>query len=60
MHTHYHEWRSLDALSESKYFSTLDLLDGYWQVHLNEDAQEKCAFRKEMKGPAVPSLSFRD
>jgi transposase InsO family protein len=35
---------SLDALSGSKYFSTLDLTSGYWQVPLDEDAQEKSAF----------------
>ena len=35
---------SLDALAGSKYFSTLDLLSGYWQVPLDEDAQEKAAF----------------
>ena len=35
---------SLDSLSGSKYFSTLDLLSGYWQVPLDKDAQEKSAF----------------
>jgi len=35
---------SLDALAGSKYFSTLDLLSGYWQVTLSPDAQEKAAF----------------
>jgi len=35
---------SLDALSGSKYFSTLDLLSGYWQVSLSPDAQDKAAF----------------
>lgn len=35
---------SLDALAGSRYFSTLDLLSGYWQVPLNPDAQEKAAF----------------
>ena len=35
---------SLDALAGSKYFSTLDLTSGYWQVLLNKDAQEKSAF----------------
>jgi len=32
---------SLDALAGSKYFSTLDLLSGYWQVLLSPDAQDK-------------------
>ena len=35
---------SLDALSGSHYFSTLDLVSGYWQVPLSEDAREKSAF----------------
>jgi len=35
---------SLDALAGSKYFSSLDLLSGYWQVPLSPDAQEKAAF----------------
>ena len=35
---------SLDALSGSKFFSTLDLVSGYWQIPLDEDAQEKSAF----------------
>ena len=35
---------SLDALSGSVYFSTLDLVSGYWQVPLDENAQEKSAF----------------
>ena len=32
---------SLDALAGSVFFSTLDLLSGYWQVPLDQDAQEK-------------------
>lgn len=35
---------SLDSLAGSKYFSTHDLLGGYWQVPLDADAQDKCAF----------------
>ena len=35
---------SLDALSGSKFFSTLDLISGYWQVPLDADASEKSAF----------------
>jgi len=35
---------SLDALAGSKYFSTLNLLSGYWQVPLSPDAQENAAF----------------
>ena len=35
---------SLEALSGNKFFSTLDLLSGYWQVPLSPDAQEKSTF----------------
>ena len=35
---------SLDALGGSRWFSTLDLASGYWQVELDEEAQEKSAF----------------
>lgn len=35
---------SLDALGGSTIFSTLDLVSGYWQVELDEDAREKSAF----------------
>ena len=35
---------SLDAMACSQYFSTLDLVSGYWQVYLDKDAQEKLAF----------------
>ena len=35
---------SLDLLSECKYFTTLDLASGYWQVGMSQDSQEKTAF----------------
>ena len=35
---------SLDALSGSIFFSTLDLVSGYWQVPLDEEAQQRSAF----------------
>ena len=35
---------SLDALAGSRFFSTLDLASGYWQVPLTDDAQEKSTF----------------
>ena len=35
---------SLDALAGSRFFSTLDLVSGYWQVPMDADAQEKAAF----------------
>ena len=36
--------KSLDALASSRYFSTLDLTSGYWQVPLDTDALEKSTF----------------
>ena len=35
---------SLDALGKAKFFSTLDLASGYWQIELSPDAKEKSAF----------------
>ena len=35
---------SLDALGGSKWFSTLDLASGYWQVELESSAKEAAAF----------------
>lgn len=35
---------SLDPLSSSQYFSTIDLLSGYWQVAVEKDTQEKAIF----------------
>ena len=34
----------LDTLSGTKYFSTLDLCSGYWQIQLDPDTREKSAF----------------
>ena len=34
----------LDQLGESKYFSTLDMASGYWQIKVSEESQEKTAF----------------
>ena len=35
---------SLDLLAKSKYFTTLDLATGYWQVRMEPASQEKTAF----------------
>ena len=35
---------SLDALGNAKYFCTLDLASGYWQVEMNDEARDKSAF----------------
>jgi transposase InsO family protein/predicted aspartyl protease len=35
---------SLDSLGKAKYFSTLDLASGYWQIGLTEEAKLKSAF----------------
>ena len=35
---------TLDTLAGSKWFSTLDLLSGYWQVEVNPDDRGKTAF----------------
>ncbi len=35
---------TLDSLGGSRYFSTLDLTSGYWQIGLTHEAEEKSAF----------------
>ena len=35
---------TLDLLAHSRYFSTLDLASGYWQVAMDSKSQEKTAF----------------
>ena len=34
----------LDQLGKSKYYTTLDLASGYWQIRVHADSQEKTAF----------------
>lgn len=35
----------LDAIQDAKYFSSLDLVSGYWQIPMDEKSVEKTAFR---------------
>ena len=35
---------ALDTLARSKWFTTLDLISGYWQVEMSDDDREKTAF----------------
>ena len=35
---------SLDCLSESKWFSSLDMTSGYWQVGMDTATKQKAAF----------------
>ena len=35
---------TLDSLAKQKYFTTLDLASGYWQVGMDKPSQEKTAF----------------
>ena len=35
---------TLDSLAQQKYFTTLDLASGYWQINMDPQSQEKTAF----------------
>ena len=38
----------LDALNGTKYFSTMDLMSGYWQLEMDPDSREHTAFTTYM------------
>ena len=44
MHIPYRGLMRLDTLSGSQWFTTLDLLSGYWQVEMDEADKPKTAF----------------
>ena len=46
---------TLDMLSQTQYFSMLDLAAGYWQVRMDRDSQEKTAFTE---AHALDTMSF--
>lgn len=35
---------SIDALGGSRWFSTLDMMSGYWQIEVDESDKQKTAF----------------
>ncbi|KAL5020781.1 hypothetical protein ScPMuIL_002130, partial [Solemya velum] len=47
---------TIDVLSGSQYFSTLDLASGFWQMGLSEKAKEKTAFTTDMA--YITSMSY--
>ena len=46
----------LDVLGQSKYFSTIDLASGFWQIQLHPNSQEK-NHRAFMSSESCPSVS---
>jgi hypothetical protein len=44
MNIHVVNFDTLDTLADSRWFSTLDLISGYWQVEVHPEDREKTAF----------------
>ena len=44
---------TLDTLAGAQWFTTLDLISGYWQVEVKEDDREKTAFSTPLKKTIV-------
>ena len=49
----------LDTLSGKKYYSSIDLASGYWQVEMNEKDANKTAFTSQKKIVRVQDDVFR-
>ena len=45
---------TLDMLSDQRFFTTLDLASGYWQVRMADNAREKTAFATHVKFQVMP------
>ena len=49
---------TIDALSRARYFCTLDLIQGYHQVELEEEAKQKTAFIAPQCNPSQWEFNF--
>ena len=48
---------TLDVLAEAKWFSTIDLASGYWQVEVHPDDRENC-IRYPFRFPSIQGDAF--
>ena len=48
---------TLDVLAEAKWFSTIDLASGYWQVEVHPDDRENC-IRYPFRFPSIQGDVF--
>ena len=49
----------LDRLGTARFFSTLDLIKGYWQIPLSPESKEKNSFLRAGWFIPIPDSSFR-